>query len=118
MRLRSSRSVSLRPTEFAQHGHHGCGMQREFLKLAEETGGGLPLTQFVEAFGAVIGSELSKERLVHLFMKIDANSDGSVDWDEFSTYLLLGALLSASAAALRYLVVVVGRTSEAELNAA
>jgi Ca2+-binding EF-hand superfamily protein len=76
-------------------------MQREFLKLAEETGGGLPLTQFVEAFGAVIGSELSKERLVHLFMKIDANSDGSVDWDEFSTYLLLGALLSASAAALR-----------------
>ena len=27
-----------------------------------------------------------------LFMKIDANSDGTVDWDEFSTYMMTGAM--------------------------
>ncbi|KAJ3398708.1 hypothetical protein HDV05_002353, partial [Chytridiales sp. JEL 0842] len=27
-----------------------------------------------------------------LFMKIDANSDGTVDWDEFSTYMMTGSM--------------------------
>jgi len=31
----------------------------------------------------------SKRYLTHLFMKIDANSDGTVDWEEFLNFLLL-----------------------------
>jgi hypothetical protein len=27
-------------------------------------------------------------------MKIDANSDGTVDWDEFSTYMMIGTINS------------------------
>lgn len=27
-----------------------------------------------------------------LFMKIDANSDGTVDWDEFSNYMMMGTI--------------------------
>lgn len=34
--------------------------------------------------------------LCKLFMRIDANSDGTVDWDEFSTYMLLESQGSAS----------------------
>ena len=30
-----------------------------------------------------------KRYLTHLFMKIDANSDGTVDWEEFLNFLLL-----------------------------
>lgn len=29
------------------------------------------------------------EAIERLFMKIDANSDGSITWDEFSTYMML-----------------------------
>ena len=31
----------------------------------------------------------SKRYLTYLFMKIDANSDGTVDWEEFLNFLLL-----------------------------
>ena len=37
----------------------------------------------------MLGKNLTKEQLTHLFMKIDANSDGSVDWDEFTNFMLL-----------------------------
>ena len=47
------------------------------------------LLQFLEAFGEVLGKNLTLEQLTHLFMKIDANSDGSVDWDEFTNFMLL-----------------------------
>ena len=43
----------------------------------------------MDAFGGVLGKNLTGEQLVHLFMKIDANSDGSVDWEEFTNYMLL-----------------------------
>ena len=52
--------------------------------------GELEESEFVEAFGSILGSNLTKEQLTHLFMKIDANSDGSVDWDEFTNYMFLG----------------------------
>ena len=44
---------------------------------------------FVDAFGSILGDNLSDQQLTHLFMKIDANSDGSVDWDEFTNYMFL-----------------------------
>ena len=30
-----------------------------------------------------------EEALLKLFCRIDANSDGTIDWDEFSSYMLL-----------------------------
>jgi len=52
--------------------------------------GELDQNEFVEAYGAILGDNLSDIQLTHLFMKIDANSDGSVDWEEFTNYMFLG----------------------------
>lgn len=52
-------------------------------------GGGLDMDEFVKAFGHILGDNLSQHQLTRLFMKIDANSDGSVDWPEFTEYMLL-----------------------------
>ena len=43
--------------------------------------------QFVTAFSRVLGDQLTEQQLTHLFMKIDANSDGEVDWDEFTSFM-------------------------------
>lgn len=51
--------------------------------------GELDQDAFVEAFGEILGDNLTELQLTHLFMKIDANSDGSVDWDEFLNYMFL-----------------------------
>ncbi|GBG32362.1 WD repeat-containing protein 64 [Hondaea fermentalgiana] len=51
--------------------------------------GELDQDAFVEAFGEILGNNLTELQLTHLFMKIDANSDGSVDWDEFTNYMFL-----------------------------
>jgi hypothetical protein len=48
--------------------------------------------QFREVFGKVLGGNLSYDQMTMLFMKIDANSDGTVDWDEFSTYMMTGSM--------------------------
>jgi hypothetical protein len=50
--------------------------------------------QFREVFGKVFHGALSYDQLTTLFMKIDANSDGTVDWDEFSTYMMMGTINS------------------------
>eukprot|EP00484_Ammonia_sp_Unknown_P029258 CAMPEP_0197028102 /NCGR_PEP_ID=MMETSP1384-20130603/7880_1 /TAXON_ID=29189 /ORGANISM="Ammonia sp." /LENGTH=1184 /DNA_ID=CAMNT_0042457053 /DNA_START=22 /DNA_END=3576 /DNA_ORIENTATION=- len=71
---------------------------------------GLDIDQFVEVFQTVLEPQNdanadhrhkkeeahdvdaninSKRYLTHLFMKIDANSDGTVDWQEFLNFLLL-----------------------------
>ena len=36
------------------------------------------IKEFLEAFGGVLGKNLSKEQLTHLFMKIDADAGGTV----------------------------------------
>jgi len=51
--------------------------------------------QFVEKLGGVLGRNLSKQKLTHLFMKIDVNSDGTVDWDEFTNFMFLDKKESA-----------------------
>ena len=49
---------------------------------------GLDLDEFIEEFGHIIGANLSRAELQTMFMKIDANSDGDVDWDEFTNWML------------------------------
>ena len=50
----------------------------------------------MKVFGKVLGGNLSEDQLITLFNKIDANSDGSVSWDEFSTYMMTVSLEEAT----------------------
>eukprot|EP01084_Bolivina_argentea_P226841 383113_1 len=81
-------------------------LERIFHSESEEADG-LDMDQFVNVFESVLGGKKeqtknendtvidkdedanSKRYLTHLFMKIDANSDGTVDWEEFLNFLLL-----------------------------
>ena len=63
---------------------------REAFDLADtDHGGSLELEEFIEAFGEIIGKNMNQKQLNQLFMKIDADSNGSVDWPEFMNYMLL-----------------------------
>lgn len=63
---------------------------REAFDLADlDRGGALELEEFIEAFGEVIGKNMNMKQLRQLFMKIDADSNGSVEWPEFMNYMLL-----------------------------
>ncbi|KAJ3147659.1 hypothetical protein HDU86_007906 [Geranomyces michiganensis] len=61
-------------------------------KTESTTGNGkLTLEQFKNAFAAVFGAELTDTQMSLLFCQVDANMDEAVDWDEFSTFMLLRA---------------------------
>ena len=69
--------------------HQLMELKAAFDRADTDGGGSLDMEEFLEAFGEVLGKNLTHEQLTHLFMKIDANSDGSVDWDEFTNFMLL-----------------------------
>ncbi|KAI8844168.1 WD40-repeat-containing domain protein [Chytridium lagenaria] len=60
-------------------------------KSLEEWEKAMDMAEFKAAFGLVLGQGLSEDQMGQLFMKIDANTDNEVDWDEFSTFMLLRA---------------------------
>jgi len=63
---------------------------RSLFDTADAAGrGALSMEEFIAAFASVLGKFLSRDSIVNLFMKIDANSDGTVDWTEFTQYMLL-----------------------------
>jgi Ca2+-binding EF-hand superfamily protein len=63
---------------------------REAFEKADIDGGGeLDLEEFIEAFGDIIGKGMSLKQLRQLFMRIDADSNGTVEWHEFMNYMLL-----------------------------
>ena len=68
--------------------HQLMELKAAFDRADIDGGGSLDMDEFLEAFGEVLGKNLTHEQLTHLFMKIDANSDGSVDWDEFTNYII------------------------------
>ena len=68
---------------------HLIELREKFDRADQDHGGALELDEFVDAFGEVLGVGLSRKQLVQLFMRIDANSDGSIDWEEFMNYILL-----------------------------
>ena len=69
--------------------HQLMELKAAFDRADTDQGGSLDIEEFLDAFGGVLGKNLSHEQLTHLFMKIDANSDGTVDWDEFTNFMLL-----------------------------
>ena len=54
---------------------------------SNDSGDGLEMDQFVTVMSEVLPG-MSAEALEAQFMKVDANSDGSVSWDEFSNFIL------------------------------
>jgi WD40 repeat protein/Ca2+-binding EF-hand superfamily protein len=56
-------------------------------EISESPSAELTLPQFVEAFGRLVGPE-NHEQLGYLFMKIDCNCDGRVNWDELLTFVM------------------------------
>jgi len=59
-----------------------------FDKKEEEGCDGLDIDEFIKIICKVIGKNTDQKIYTQLFMKIDANSDGTVDWDEFTNFLL------------------------------
>ncbi|EQC29805.1 hypothetical protein SDRG_12351 [Saprolegnia diclina VS20] len=56
--------------------------------------------QFVAHFGSILGGDhWTPTQISQLFMKIDANSDGTVDWDEFTNFMFLNANATKDASA-------------------
>ncbi|XP_065845718.1 cilia- and flagella-associated protein 337-like [Oscarella lobularis] len=71
-------------------------MQRLRLQFdgADSDGSGtLDMDEFKAVFHSLLGKKshkiTSEEQMTALFMKIDSNSDGHIDWDEFCTYMML-----------------------------
>ena len=50
---------------------------------------GLSIDEFQHAIKKTVGGNLNKKNIKTLFMKLDANCDGVVDWEEYVTYNLL-----------------------------
>ena len=61
-----------------------------FNEADQDGSGELNMEEFLEAMRSVQAyASMTDDELRLLFMKVDANSDGTVDWDEFSTYNML-----------------------------
>ena len=71
-------------------------LKRAFDEADVDGGGDLCVDEFVHAFQMVI-PEVDEARLRHLFTRIDANADNTVDWDEFSSFILLEGIASDKA---------------------
>ena len=56
-------------------------------RIVDSTSSELSLPEFIRAFEKMAGPNM-REQLGHLFMKIDANCDGHVSWDELLTYVI------------------------------
>ena len=64
-------------------------IKRKFDMATKADKDGLELDDFVDNFRDILGEKMTDRQLEKLFMKIDANSDGSVDWEEFSNFMLM-----------------------------
>ncbi|MGH0143151.1 UNVERIFIED_CONTAM: hypothetical protein FKN15_034535 [Acipenser sinensis] len=63
-------------------------IERMFREADVDGGRGLDMEEFREAMKKIMG-EVDDEDLDIIFMKVDTNCDGSVDWDEYLNYMLL-----------------------------
>ena len=64
-------------------------LRTAFLTADDSGDGELSLKEFIAAFGKVLGQGLNYKQLNQLFMRIDADSGGTVDWNEFMNYMLI-----------------------------
>ncbi|TPX34347.1 hypothetical protein SmJEL517_g02962 [Synchytrium microbalum] len=81
---------------------------RVFQNLTNDGDGSLSLEEFKTTFGRILGDGLTNDQMSVLFMQIDADANQGIDWDEFSTYMLLraeGQSMMREAEEVEYLVV-------------
>ncbi|XP_070571095.1 WD repeat-containing protein on Y chromosome-like [Ptychodera flava] len=65
-------------------------LQSIFEEADEDGGGGLDIDEFRQAMKKTMGAgQVDDRQLAIVFMKVDANCDGTVDWDEYLSYMLL-----------------------------
>jgi hypothetical protein len=64
-------------------------LKEQFSLLDKDGSGQLTLEEFIEAFDIVFDRNLTRAQSVRLFMQIDADSSGYIEWDEFLTYMLV-----------------------------
>eukprot|EP00775_Hariotina_reticulata_P009116 gene9116-9285_t len=63
---------------------------KEIFEAADEDGSGeLDIDEFCAKLGPHLGVNLRRQQVAQLFMKIDADAGGTVDWDEFTNYMFL-----------------------------
>ncbi|XP_043944952.1 EF-hand calcium-binding domain-containing protein 8 [Protopterus annectens] len=63
-------------------------IEHMFHEADTDGGGALDMGEFREAMKKIMG-DMDDEELDIIFMKIDTNCDGTVDWDEYLNYMLL-----------------------------
>lgn len=64
-------------------------LQEIFEKADTDEEAGLEPEEFRSAIKNTVGVNLTEEEIETLFMKVDANCDGVVDWEEYVTYNLM-----------------------------
>ncbi|XP_042318324.1 EF-hand calcium-binding domain-containing protein 8 [Sceloporus undulatus] len=62
-------------------------LERMFREADIDGGGGLDMEEFRKAMKKIMG-DISDEDIDVIFMKVDINCDGSVDWEEYLNYML------------------------------
>ncbi|XP_022093005.1 WD repeat-containing protein on Y chromosome-like isoform X2 [Acanthaster planci] len=69
---------------------HLMKLQEIFEEADEDGGGGLDIDEFRQAMRKIMGEGMVDDKeLAIVFMKVDANCDGTVDWDEYLSYMLM-----------------------------
>ncbi|OAF70612.1 hypothetical protein A3Q56_01639 [Intoshia linei] len=64
-------------------------LQDIFQKSDSDKGGGLDIYEFRNAFKCAVSNTLTYQEIDEIFMKVDINCDGQVDWEEYITYMML-----------------------------
>ena len=64
-------------------------LEQIFEEADQDKGGGLDMDEFRNAMRLAMGDHLTDQDMDALFMKVDTNCDGTVDWDEYLSYMLL-----------------------------
>lgn len=64
-------------------------LQNFFIAADEDGRGGLAIDEFKVAMRKTVGRHSTEDEMELLFMKVDANCDGRVDWEEYVTFSLL-----------------------------
>jgi len=72
-------------------------MLKEVFEEADDDGSGeLDINEFIDKLGPHLGGNLTRDQITQLFMKIDADAGGTVDWEEFTNYMFLERAQEAS----------------------
>ncbi|XP_076807925.1 WD repeat-containing protein on Y chromosome-like isoform X4 [Clavelina lepadiformis] len=82
-------SPSLKRLDEDLDDHNLKELEEIFKEAARDDAGGLDMHQFRIAMKKTMKDYVDDQELDTIFMKVDTNCDGTVDWDEYLSYMLL-----------------------------